>query len=84
MPTPQSAILNRNMGEHQWYVHLSRVDGADLKVIKSVVRVLPVTLLDIPDYGAKTAAAPGAHPTSAPEPLELTFFTDSQKGEGYV
>jgi len=49
MPTPQSAILNRNMGEHQWYVHLSRVDCADLKVIKSVVRVLPVTLLDIPD-----------------------------------
>ena len=52
MPTPQPAILDRNMGEHQWYVHLSRVDGANLKVIKSVVqklRVLPVTLLDIPD-----------------------------------
>jgi putative iron-dependent peroxidase len=28
------------MGEHQWYVHLSRVDGADLKVIKSVVQML--------------------------------------------
>jgi len=40
MPTPQPAILNRNMGEHQWYVHLSRVDGADLKVIKSVVQKL--------------------------------------------
>jgi len=40
MPTPQSAILNRNMGEHQWYVHLSRVDGADLKVIKKVVQQL--------------------------------------------
>lgn len=26
------------MGEHQWYVHLSRVDGADLKVIKSVIQ----------------------------------------------
>ena len=25
--------------------------------------------------GATTAAAPGVHPTSAPEPLELTFFT---------
>jgi len=24
--------------------------------------------------GARTAAAPGVHPTSAPEPLELTFF----------
>ena len=40
MPTPQSAILNRNMGEHQWYVHLSRVDGADLKVVKSVIQRL--------------------------------------------
>jgi hypothetical protein len=25
--------------------------------------------------GARTAAAPGVHPTSAPEPRELTFFT---------
>ena len=40
MPIPQSAILNRNMGDHQWYVHMSRVDGADLKVIKSVVQTL--------------------------------------------
>jgi porphyrinogen peroxidase len=40
MPTPQPAILNRNMGEHQWYVHLSRTDGADLKVIKAVIQTL--------------------------------------------
>lgn len=40
MATPQPAILNRNMGEHQWYVHLSRTDGADLKVIKSVIQQL--------------------------------------------
>jgi putative iron-dependent peroxidase len=26
------------MGEHQWYVHLSRVDGSDLSTIKSVLR----------------------------------------------
>jgi len=26
------------MGEHQWYVHLSRVEGADLGQIKSVLR----------------------------------------------
>jgi len=25
--------------------------------------------------GARTATTPGVHPTSAPEPLELTFFT---------
>lgn len=40
MATPQPAILNRSMGEHQWYVHLSRTDGADLKVIKSVIQKL--------------------------------------------
>ena len=40
MATPQPAILNRSMGEHQWYVHLSRIDGADLKVIKSVIQQL--------------------------------------------
>ncbi|MPZ13574.1 MAG: Dyp-type peroxidase [Chloroflexi bacterium] len=38
MPTPQSAILDRNMGTHQWYLHLSRVDGSDLAHIKSVLR----------------------------------------------
>src|SRR5205823_12261028 len=39
MPTPQPAIFAK-MGEHQWYVHLSRTDGADLKVIKSVLQKL--------------------------------------------
>lgn len=38
MATPQAAILDRNMGPHQWYVHLSRVEGADLNHIKSVLR----------------------------------------------
>ena len=36
MPTPQKAIFNE-MGANQWYVHLSRVEGADLGVIKSVI-----------------------------------------------
>lgn len=40
MPTPQPAILNRDMGEHQWYVHLSREPGANLATIKAVVRKL--------------------------------------------
>jgi porphyrinogen peroxidase len=31
------------MGEHQWYVYLSRVDGADLKVVKSVIQRLRET-----------------------------------------
>ncbi len=40
MPTPQPAILDRNMGQHQWYVHLSREPGANLTQIKSVIRDL--------------------------------------------
>ena len=28
------------MGQHQWYVHLSRLDGADMGVIKSAVQQL--------------------------------------------
>ena len=37
MATPQAAIFNE-MGRNQWYVHLSRVDGADLGRIKTVLR----------------------------------------------
>lgn len=33
MATSQPAIFTA-MGDHQWYVHLSRVDGADLRAIK--------------------------------------------------
>lgn len=40
MPTPQPAILNRNMGQHQWYVHLSREPGANLAHLKSVIQNL--------------------------------------------
>ena len=36
MPTPQKAIFN-GMGQNQWYVHLSRTEGADLGVIKSAL-----------------------------------------------
>jgi porphyrinogen peroxidase len=39
MPTAQPAIFN-DMGEHQWYVHLSRTDGAGLAIIKDVLRDL--------------------------------------------
>lgn len=38
--TAQPAVLNRDMGRNQWYVHLSRVDGADLGVIKSALKDL--------------------------------------------
>jgi len=39
MATPQEAILSA-LGEHQWYVHMSRTDGADLGVIKSALAAL--------------------------------------------
>jgi porphyrinogen peroxidase len=39
MATPQPAILGK-LEEHQWYVHLSRVPGADLGVIKSALKTL--------------------------------------------
>src|SRR5271155_4908361 len=37
MPTPQPAIFT-SMGRNQWYVHLSRAEGADLNHIKSALR----------------------------------------------
>jgi putative iron-dependent peroxidase len=37
--TPQPAILGK-LEEHQWYVHLSRVKGADLALIKGALRNL--------------------------------------------
>lgn len=37
MATPQPALFAQ-MGKNQWYVHLSRVEGADLNHIKSVLR----------------------------------------------
>ena len=38
MANPQPAVLDRVMGKNQWYVHLSRTEGADLNVIKQVLR----------------------------------------------
>ncbi len=39
MATPQPAILAKLM-KHQWYVHLSRVEGANLAVIRKALRDL--------------------------------------------
>jgi putative iron-dependent peroxidase len=36
MATPQRAILTA-LGEHQWYVHMSRTEGADVGVIKNAL-----------------------------------------------
>src|SRR3954464_1594209 len=37
MANPQHAILT-NLAKYQWYTHLSRVEGADLGVIKQAMR----------------------------------------------
>jgi putative iron-dependent peroxidase len=39
MASPQPAILT-NLARHQWYVHLSRTENADLGVIKKALREL--------------------------------------------
>lgn len=39
MPTPQNAILC-DLEKHQWYVHMSRDDGADLGKIKAALKDL--------------------------------------------
>jgi putative iron-dependent peroxidase len=39
MAKPQPAVL-ANLQKHQWYVHLSRTDNADLNVIKGALRDL--------------------------------------------
>src|SRR5262245_1635685 len=36
MPNPQHAIVT-DLTKYQWYTHMSRVDGADLAVIKSAL-----------------------------------------------
>lgn len=38
--TPQPAVLDRNMGTHQWYIHLSRDGAGDISVIKKVLTKL--------------------------------------------
>jgi len=47
MPTPQPAILG-DLETHQWYVHMSRTEGADLGVIKAA---LAATRADAADQG---------------------------------
>jgi porphyrinogen peroxidase len=39
MANPQRAIL-AGLGEHQWYIHMSRTEGAELGVIKSALAQL--------------------------------------------
>ena len=40
LATAQPAILNRDMGSNQWYIHYSRTEGANLSTIKSALQEL--------------------------------------------
>lgn len=64
MPTPQSAIF-ATMGKYQWYVHLSRVAGADLASIKQVITAT-----------RSACAAKGANLTVGFGPTLLADLTD--------
>lgn len=62
MANPQPAILG-NLAEHQWYIHMSRVQGADLEVIKRALH----------DLRADCAAAGGERLTGTVVNLGLFF-----------
>eukprot|EP00993_Chasmostoma_nieuportense_P001980 NODE_2813_length_1084_cov_43.240334_g2683_i0.p1 GENE.NODE_2813_length_1084_cov_43.240334_g2683_i0~~NODE_2813_length_1084_cov_43.240334_g2683_i0.p1 ORF type:complete len:324 (-),score=64.52 NODE_2813_length_1084_cov_43.240334_g2683_i0:59-1030(-) len=38
--TPQPAILNRAMGQHQWYIHMSRIENSKTEEIASALAKL--------------------------------------------
>lgn len=38
MATVQPAVLNRNMGANQWYLHFRREEGADMNVIRKSIQ----------------------------------------------
>jgi len=46
MATPQPSILTA-LGEHQWYVHLSRTEGADLAHIKGALTTLRAECVEL-------------------------------------
>src|SRR5437879_3322176 len=85
MPTAQPAIFNE-MGEHQWYVHLSRTDGADLATIKGVVRDLRAACADqdvnlVPGFGPTLLADIGAEMPNDFQAFETIESTDGSGRE---
>ena len=85
MPTAQPAIFN-DMGEHQWYVHLSRTEGADLATIKGVVRDLRAACADqdinlVLGFGPTLLADIGAEMPNDFQPFETIKSTDGSGRE---
>ena len=63
MPTAQPAIF-ATMGKNQWYVHLSRTEGADLDHIKAVLRELRA---DCASNGINLVVGFGPDPPARPD-----------------
>src|SRR5258708_1692955 len=81
MATAQTAIFSP-MGKTQWYVHLSRTEGADLNVIKSVLRA---TRQDCADKGVNLVL--GFGPTlladlTSDMPEDFQPFVTIEAGDG--
>ena len=72
MATAQPAILNRDMGKNQWYVHLSREEGASLDAIKAA---LQETRADCAAAGINLTigVGPGLLPELSPSEVPADF-----------
>ena len=83
MPTPQKAIFN-GMGQNQWYVHLSRTEGADLGVIKTALSGL-VTDCNAEGINLTLGFGPGLLPEltdDVPEDFQAYTTVESTDGSG--
>ncbi len=81
MATPQAAVLDRVMGKNQWYVHLSREDGADLTHIRRVLKKYREDC-DMLQSGIKTVIAFG--PTLLQDLASNSMPNDFQRFETVV
>ena len=70
MATAQPAILNRDMGKNQWYVHLSREEGASLDTIKAA---LQETRADCAAVNLTIGVGPGLLPELSPSEVPVDF-----------
>ena len=83
MATPQRAIFN-GMGQNQWYVHLSRTEGADLGAIKSALGALRATCAS-DDINLTLGFGPGLLPDltdDVPEDFQGYVTIESEDGSG--
>ena len=83
MATPQRAIFN-GMGQNQWYVHLSRTEGADLGAIKSAIADLRAACAS-DDINLTLGFGPGLLPDltdDVPDDFQAYVTIESDDGSG--